>query len=584
MILRMSKLLVKSLRDDPSDAEVDSHKLLVRAGFVRRASSGGFTWLPLGWLVFRNVERIIREEMLAIGAQEVHFPALLPREPFEATGRWDDYGDSLFRLVDRRGADHLLAPTHEEMFTLLVRDLAVSYKDLPLALFQIQTKYRDEARPRAGLLRLREFVMKDSYTFDLDDRGLEASYDLHRRAYERIFERLGLPYVIVAAMSGAMGGSRSEEFLSPSPVGEDTFVRCTSCAHAANVEAVRTAVPEPGPPDGPAPRVVHTPGAATITSLVESLNAIPDVARTDRPWQASDLLKNVLFRIGHPDGRDEVVAVGVPGDRDVDRDRLAAHFAPAEVDDLAPEQFEDHPALVRGYIGPGVLGAGKPAGITYLLDPRVADGTRWVSGADQADRHVVDLVAGRDFVGDGVIDVAEVRSGDPCHRCGSPLELARGIEIGHIFQLGRTYAHALGLDVLDADGKHVTVTMGSYGIGVSRAVAAIAEANHDDLGFVWPDEVAPADVHIVVVGRSADHGRTADALAWEAEAAGLRVLLDDRSLSPGVKLTDAELIGVPRVVVVGRGLGDGVLECIDRRRNDRRDVPVGEVVASLAAS
>jgi prolyl-tRNA synthetase len=583
MIVRMSNLLVRTLREDPSDAEIPSHRLLVRAGLMRRAAPGAFTWLPLGWLVYRNVEEIVRQEMVAAGAQEVHFPALLPREPYEATGRWDDYGDGLFRLVDRRGADYLLAPTHEEMFTLLVKELAVSYKELPLSLFQIQTKYRDEARPRAGLLRLREFVMKDSYSFDLDDTGLAASYDLHRVAYEKIFTRLGLPYVIVSAMSGAMGGSRSEEFLLPVEIGEDTFVRCTSCDYAANTEAVETPVPDPVPIEGqPAAHVEDTPDTPTIAALVEFLNG--HLARGDgRPWAAGDLLKNVVVRLRHPDGKTETVAIGVPADRNVDLKRLEAVVAPAEVTELSADDFKEHPGLVRGYIGPGVLGEARPAGVRYLLDPRVVPGTRWVTGADEEGRHVVDLVAGRDFHGDGVIDVADVRAGDACPGCGAPLELARGVEIGHIFQLGRKYADALGLDVLDPNGKRVTVTMGSYGIGVSRAVACIAEVCHDEKGFVWPAAVAPADVHIVQVGKSDAHIEVVNDLAAEAEASGLRVLVDDRkALSPGVKLTDAELLGVPTIVVVGKGLDRGVVEVVDRKTLERRDVPVSEAIPAIS--
>src|SRR4051812_1907124 len=303
MPLRISTLFVRTLRDDPADADVASHRLLVRAGYVRRAAPGIYSWLPLGWMVLRNVERIVREEMERAGSQEVHFPALLPREPYEASGRWTEYGDNLFRLQDRRGADYLLGPTHEEMFTLLVKDICSSYKDLPLAIFQIQTKYRDEARPRAGLLRGREFVMKDSYSFDLDDRGLQASYAAHRKAYIRTFERLGLPYVIVAAQSGAMGGSASEEFLAPLDAGEDTYAQCPLCHYAANIEAVRTVVPAADGTaaahgmvtEGEAAHVEDTPGTPTIESLVDHLNARADLARADgRPWTAADTLKNVL--------------------------------------------------------------------------------------------------------------------------------------------------------------------------------------------------------------------------------------------------------------------------------------------------
>ncbi len=581
----MSTLFVRTLRENPSDAEVPSHQLLVRAGYIRRAAPGGFTWLPLGWTVYRNVENIVRDEMNRAGFQEVHFPALLPKEPYEATNRWTEYGDNLFRLKDRRGVDYLLGPTHEEMFTLLVKDLYSSYKDLPLSIYQIQTKYRDEARPRAGLLRGREFVMKDSYSFDVDDAGLSASYEAHRAAYIRTFDRLGLPYVIVSAMSGAMGGSKSEEFLAPLEVGEDTFVRCASCGYAANTEAV--AVPIPAAVDAsaaPAARVHDTPDTPTIATLVDLLNARPELARGDRAWTAADTLKNVIVMLRHPDGRREPLAIGVPGDRDVDMKRLEAQVGPAEPEAFTDEDFAKHPQLKKGYIGPAALGASR--GVRYLVDPRVVNGTRWVTGANEPGRHVVDLVMGRDFTADGTIEAAEVRAGDGCPQCPGTLEMARGIEIGHIFQLGRKYAEALDLTVLDQNGKQIVVTMGSYGIGVSRAVAAIAEASYDEMGLCWPREVAPADVHLVIAGKGGDDIATkAEEIAAALESRAVRVLIDDRSnVSPGVKFKDAELLGVPTIVVVGKGLADGVVEVRDRKSGDRRDVPVGDVVDVLVAT
>src|SRR5215212_2360937 len=327
VLLRMSSLFLRTLREDPADAEVPSHKLLVRAGYIRRAAPGIYSWLPLGYLVYRNVERVVREEMDRAGFQEVHFPALLPREPYEASGRWTEYGDSLFRLKDRKSNDMLLGPTHEEMFTLLVKDLYSSYKDLPLSIYQIQIKYRDEARPRAGILRGREFVMKDSYSFDVDDAGLEKSYAKHREAYINTFDRLGLDYVIVSAMSGAMGGSKSAEFLQPTEVGEDTFVRCTNGDYAANVEAVVTPVPAARDWDGvPAAHVEDTPDTPTIDTLVAVANQ--RFPRGDRPWTAADTLKNVVVTLVHPDGAREPLVVGVPGDRDVDTKRLEAAVAP----------------------------------------------------------------------------------------------------------------------------------------------------------------------------------------------------------------------------------------------------------------
>jgi prolyl-tRNA synthetase len=585
----MSRVFVRTLRENPVDAEVPSHRLLVRAGYVRRAAPGTYTWLPLGWRVYQRVATVIREEMDAIGAQEVHFPALLPREPYEATGRWTDYGDTLFRLQDRRGADYLLGPTHEEMFTLLVKDLSSSYRDLPVWLYQIQDKFRDEARPRGGLLRGREFSMKDSYSFDLDDDGLRASYAAHRAAYVRIFERLGLPFAIVSAVSGAMGGSASEEFLFPCDAGEDTYVQCTACDYAANTEAVRVGIIAPtDAAAAPAAKVFDTPDTPTIQTLVDLFNARDDLRRSDRPWTAADTLKNVIVMLRHPDGRREPLAVGVPGDREVDMKRLEAQVGPAEVLPFDDADFAANPALVKGYIGPGALGSERASGIRYLLDPRIVPGTAWITGADQPGRHVAHLVHGRDFNGDGHIDAAEVRDDDPCPSCGSRLEIRRGIEIGHVFQLGRKYAETLGLSVLDQDGAQRIVTMGSYGIGVSRAVAAIAEATHDELGLRWPRSVAPFDVHVVVATKDdttvvAAGEDTAAAL----ERSGLRVLLDDRTgVSPGVKFKDAELLGAPTIVVAGRGVANGTLEVRDRWLGTTADVPLGEVVAhanSLAA-
>ncbi|OJV59555.1 MAG: proline--tRNA ligase [Cellulomonas sp. 73-145] len=590
MLLRLSSLFVRTLREDPVDAEVASHKLLVRAGYIRRAAPGIYTWLPLGLRVLAKVEGVVREEMVAAGAQEVHFPALLPKEPYEATGRWTEYGPNIFRLKDRKGGDYLLAPTHEEMFTLLVKDLYSSYKDLPLTLFQIQTKYRDEARPRAGLIRGREFIMKDAYTFDLDDDGLAASYQAQRDAYVRIFDRLGLEHVIVAATSGAMGGSRSEEFLTPTAIGEDTFVRSPG-GYAANVEAVTTVVPPSLPwDDAPAPHVEDTPDTPTIDSLVALAN--DRFPRPDRAWTAADTLKNVVFALVHPGGERELLVVGLPGDRDVDAKRLEASVAPAEVEAAGDADFAAHPELVRGYIGPAVMGPNAPAGpdgertaVRYLLDPRVVPGTRWITGANEAGRHVFDLVAGRDFTADGTIEAAEVRAGDPAPDGSGPLELARGIEIGHIFALGRKYAQALGLTVLDQNGKAQVVTMGSYGIGVSRVLAALAEANHDERGLAWPAAVAPAHVHVVATGKDQAVFEAAEALAGTLAARGVEVLYDDRpKVSPGVKFADAELLGVPLVVVVGRGLADGVVEVRPRVGGEARQVPVAtaaDVVAEL---
>jgi len=583
--MRMSSLFLRTLREDPVDAELASHKLLVRAGYIRRAAPGIYTWLPLGLRVLGKIEAIVREEMIAAGAQEVHFPALLPREPYEASGRWTDYGPNLFRLRDRRDNDYLLAPTHEEMFTLLVKDLYSSYKDLPLVLFQIQTKYRDEARPRAGLLRGREFIMKDAYSFDVDDAGLERAYQSQRDAYERIFTRLGLEYVIVAATSGAMGGSRSEEFLFPTPAGEDTFVRSPG-GYTANIEAAQAAVPEAvDAGDIPPAEVRHTPDSTTIDTLVQRANELHP--HPERAWTAADTLKNVVLALTHPDGTEELIVVGLPGDRDVDLNRLEGALEPVQVAAATDEQVASRPELVPGYIGPAVVGPNTSAGdgpertaLRYLLDPRVVPGTSWITGADAEGKHVFNLVAGRDFTADGTIEAAEVRPGDPAPDGSGPLELARGIEIGHVFALGRKYAEALDLKVLDENGKAVTVTMGSYGIGVSRALAALAEKYHDDDGLTWPLQVAPAHVHIVATGKDPKVLAAAEQIAAELDSEGVEVLLDDRPrVSAGVKFADAELLGVPYLLVVGRGLADGVVEFRDRASGERRDI-----TASLAAT
>ncbi|MEU6738348.1 proline--tRNA ligase [Streptosporangium sandarakinum] len=577
MLLRMSSLFLRTLRDDPADAEVPSHKLLVRAGYVRRVAPGIYSWLPLGKMVLENVTRVVREEMDRMGGQEVLFPALLPREYYEATGRWTEYGDTLFRLKDRKGADYLLGPTHEELFTDMVKGEYSSYKDYPVTLYQIQTKYRDEARPRAGILRGREFVMKDSYSFDLDDDGLKRSYERHREAYIRIFDRLGIDYRICFATSGAMGGSASEEFLAPAETGEDTFVACHNCGYAANAEAVTTPAPAEITGEQPAMEVLDTPGTPTIETLVTHLNTHHGLDVT-----ADRTLKNVVVKVTTPGSdKTETLVIGVPGDREVDFKRLEASLAPGEPAIFEAEDFVKHPGLVRGYIGPQVL---RDLGIRYLVDPRVVDGSAWVTGANEPGRHAVNVVAGRDFVADGTIEAAEVRAGDACPVCGSGLSIDRGIEIGHIFQLGRKYADAAKLDALGPDGKPIRITMGSYGVGVSRAVAVMTEQRHDELGLRWPREVAPADVHIVGTGKD-DQIEVAGRIAGELEARGLRVLLDDRAgVSPGVKFKDAELLGMPTILIVGRGLAQGVVELRDRATGAKEEIPVAEAADRVEAA
>ncbi|MFE4693557.1 proline--tRNA ligase [Streptomyces sp. NPDC056749] len=560
-VQRMSRLMIKTLRDDPADAETLNHKLLVRAGYVRRTAAGIWSWLPLGKKVLENITRVVREEMDAIGGQEVLLPALLPKEAYEASGRYDEYGDLLFRLKDRKGADYLLGPTHEEIFTQVVKDMCSSYKDLPVILYQIQTKYRDEARPRAGVLRGREFQMKDSYSFDTTDEGLAEAYQLHRAAYIRIFERLGLDHRIVSAVSGAMGGSASEEFLAPAPAGEDTFVDCPNCDYAANTEAVTYKVTTIA--DASAAGAVEeldTPDTPTIESLAAHLG-VP----------ASATLKNLLVKV---DG--EIVAVGVPGDREVDLGKLGEHLAPAVVELVTAEDFVGRPDLVRGYVGPQGLEK-----VRYIADPRVAAGTAWITGANKEGKHAKNVVAGRDFEVDDHLDVVVVEAGDPCPACGTGLQVDRAIEIGHIFQLGRKYADIFSLDVLGQQGKPVRVTMGSYGIGVSRAVAALAEQTADDKGLCWPREIAPADVHVVAAGKALQTELALD-VSEKLGAAGLRVLVDDRAgVSPGVKFTDSELIGVPKILVAGRRSAEGVLELKDRRTGEREELTVDEAIARL---
>lgn len=570
MQLRMSSLFLRTLREDPADAEVPSHKLLVRAGYIRRAAPGIYSLMPLGVLIYDQIYRVIKEEMDAIGSQQVHFPAILPREPYEATGRWTDYGDNIFRLKDRRKNDFLLAPTHEEMFTLMVKGEYTSYRDFPVMLYQIQTKYRDEARPRSGIMRGREFVMKDSYSFDLDDEGLDRSYELHRQAYIKTFDRLGLTYRMVSAMSGAMGGSKSEEFLAPSPVGEDTFVMCTSCDYAANVEAVQVKAPDavPAEADHPPMRTLHTPDSPGITALVEHLNSMYDMG-TD----ASKMLKNILFKVeGRP------IMVLVPGDREIDEERLSAALGGATIDPFDEADFAARPDFVKGYVS--AIGM-QAAGVEVLADPRIAPNSRWVTGANEFEHHVVDAVVGRDFQIDRYIEVATVAAGDPCPRCGSPLAIDRAIEIGHIFQLGRKYADALVLDASGPDGKPIRITMGSYGIGVTRAVGVIAEQMHDALGLRWPWEVAPAQVHIVSAGKE-EQVTAALALGERFHAAGVRVLVDDRTdATVGVKFKDAELLGSPYIVVAGRKLADGIVELRDRFAGTSVETALADVVDTV---
>ena len=569
-MLKMSTLLLRTLRDDPADAEVASHRLLVRAGYVRRIAAGIYSWLPLGYITLRNIERIIREEMDAAGFQEVHFPALLPREPYEKTNRWDEYGADLFRLKDRKGNDYLLGPTHEEMFTLMVKGEYSSYKDLPLSIYQIQNKFRDETRPRSGIIRGREFVMKDSYSIDLDDEGLAASYEAHRQAYIKTFDRLGLKYNIVSAVSGAMGGSRSEEFLAPCSTGEDTYVLCEKCGYAANVEAMTTKVEAYSGSAAQVMEIFDSPSTPTIDSLVDLLNE-----KFGPGHKASDTLKNVMLMADS-----KAISVLVPGDREVDLKRLQANMPGVEeIRMFEDADFTKFPGLVKGYIGPQDA---KKNGIEVLADPRIVIGSHWITGANAKDKHVRFVTNGRDFEVDKYIEAVQVRAGDLCPNCQTPVIIDRAIEIGHIFQLGRKYAEALDLTVLDKDGKSRVVTMGSYGIGVSRAVAAVAEQTLDEIGLSWPREIAPADVHVVATGREDEVFQAAKTLAEDLEEKGLRVMYDDRrEASAGVKFKDAELIGIPFIVVVGKALAEGKVEFRVRKSGEKSEIELLKAVTEI---
>ena len=566
----MSSLFLRTLRDDPSDASVASHKLLVRAGYIRPIAAGIFSWLPLGVIALRNVERVIRDEMDKAGFQEVHFPALLPKDPYEKSNRWEEYGPALFRLQDRKGSDYLLGPTHEEMFTLMVKSEYSSYKDLPLSIYQIQTKYRDEARPRSGIIRGREFIMKDSYSFDLDDAGLEASYQKHRAAYVATFNRLGLKFNIVSAVSGAMGGSKSEEFLAPSPTGEDTYVLCPKCGYAANVEAMVSKVSKQEIAKAPEMELLDTPDTPTIESLVAVMNQ-----KYQANVSASDTLKNILLVA---DG--QVISILIPGDRQLDLKRVEANLAGVKELRLFEDgDFAKNPALVKGYVGPQDA---KKLGIKLYADPSIVIGSHWITGANIKNKHMRYVTHGRDFNVDGFIEAVEINQGDPCPSCDSPIIIDRAIEIGHIFQLGRKYAQALDLTVLDSQGKSQVVTMGSYGIGVTRALAAIAEQSHDEIGIIWPDEIAPAKVHIVATGREDEPFIQAERIGKELEAKGISVMIDDRrEASPGVKFKDAELIGNPYILIFGKSLAQGQVEFRKRRSGEKSEIALSEITSYL---
>jgi prolyl-tRNA synthetase len=580
--MRMSSLFLRTLRDDPADAEVESHKLLVRAGYIRKVSTGIYSWLPLGYRVLRKVEQIVREEMDAAGAQEVLLPIAQPLELWERSGRDKAYGPLMFRLVDRKDTAYCLSPTAEEMVASIVAQEYGSYRDLPVNLYQINWKYRDELRPRFGLLRGREFLMKDAYSFDLDLDGLRTSYQAMYDAYHRVFERCGLTFRAVVAESGEMGGSESREFMAVAAVGEDDFVWCPSCEYAANVEAARRGpagavesmagavesmagagedMAGAGEGEHGAMDDVHTPGVGGIAGVAELLDVEP-----------ATLLKSIAFDI---DGKLGLAVV--PGDREINEYALRAALSPKSVHLYGEDDFTAHPELPKGYIG-----AHNEHASVVVADPAVRANVAWVTGANRVDYHSRNAVLGRDFDVDVWADLVTVVPGDPCPRCGNPLSIDRGIEVGHVFQLGTKYAEALDARYTDERGEQHPMVMGSYGIGVSRVLAAVAEEYHDEHGLSWPAALAPYTVHLIVVPGRGDAAAgviaEAERVYDELRAQGIDVLYDDRDVSPGVKFADADLVGVPLQLVVGaKGVGRGVVERKVRATGERDELPLHEL-------
>jgi len=560
--VRWSNAFIPTLRDDPADAEAASHRLLVRGGYVRQLMSGVYSLLPIGFRVRAKVMAIIREEIDAIGGQELLLPALHPREIWERTGRTETMSDILFTLNDLRGGAAVLGPTHEEIFTTIATELT-SYKQVPQLWYQLQTKFRDEPRPKAGILRVREFTMKDSYSFDIDPSGLDLQFDRHFAAYTRIFERLGVTAVPVEASSGSMGGSDSVEFMIPSPAGEDNVAHCPACDYSANVERATSSIPaivdEPGPDR---PERFPTPGVRTIADLEE----FPGGAAAERQ------IKTLIYVL---DG--ETVMVLLRGDHELQEQKLqdatgAAEIRPAHADEI------------RDLLGAdaGSLGAVGVEGPRIFADLELAERTNMVTGANLDDHHLRGVDVKRDIAVTSWMDLRTVVAGEGCPECGAPLEVFRGIEAGHIFKLGTKFSEALGATVLDADGATVPLVMGSYGIGVERNIAAIVEMNYDERGIVWPVSVAPYEVVVTVVKMDDDTMAAADRLYDDLTAAGIDVLIDDRDERPGVKFNDAELIGIPYRITVGpRGLAGGIVELSERRTGERSELPIETAVDEI---
>lgn len=555
--MRFSRAFIPTLREEPSDAEVLSHKLMLRSGMIRPHVSGVYSYLPLGWRVMRKVEGIIREEMERIGAQEFLLPALSRRDLWERTGRWEEYGDNMFRLKDRRGADIALAPTHEEVFAEIASREIRSYRELPQIWYQIGIKFRDEARPRSGVLRSRQFIMKDSYSFDADEEGLKGSYELHREAYLRIFKRCGLDVVTVKAHSGIMGGGESEEFMVPSPAGEDRLVLCRSCGYAANME-VATSVPAPSGGTSRPKEKVHTPGMRTIEEVSGFLGRPP-----------SKLMKSLIFV-----AREGPVMVLIRGDYEVNEAKLEDEigpFRPAEPDEI--ERITGAPA---GFVGPVGL-----EGVEILADETVRGQKDLATGANQEDYHWIGLEPEEDFRVDRYVDVRTVREGDGCPKCGADLRVLSAIEVGHIFQLGTKYSEALGATYLDENGRTHPIVMGSYGIGIERIVASVIEQHADGSGMVWPISIAPYEIYILPVNWSDPKTKDAAEDLYGKLSEGHEVLLDDRDERAGVKFKDADLLGIPVRLTLGRGLKDGKVEVRRRKDGEKWEVPLEDATGKV---
>jgi prolyl-tRNA synthetase len=570
--MRWSRYFIPTLREDPADAEVISHKLLLRAGLIRQLSAGIYSYLPLGQRVALKVMEILREEMNAIGGQEFYLPALHPAEIWQESGRWYAIGDEMFRLKDRKGTDMCLGMTHEEVFTTIARSELRSYKQLPQVWYQIQIKHRDEARPKSGLMRLRTFIMKDAYTFDVDRAGLDRSFLDQREAYKRIFTRCGIQFLIVEASSGAMGGSESNEFMARTPAGEDFIVSCPDCGYAANLEKAISRIDEIADEAGPAaPEEFPTPGVRTI----EDLTTFPGGADADRQ------IKSLVF-FATIDGEQRPVLVLLRGDHQLHEIKLSDSLRATAVRPAHPEEIKDLLGASAGSLG-GVGAKNKSRELRIVADSALKNRRNMTTGANKDDHHLRGVDIARDIPVDEWFELRTVEAGDKCPRSETgTLEIFKGMEIGHIFKLGTKYSDSMGATVLTQDGKQVPIVMGSYGIGVERIITATVEQQHDDDGIIWPKELAPFDVVVTITNMKQDEVRQAgEKLYEELQRAGLDVLLDDRDERAGVKFKDADLIGIPYRVTIGKKIADGMVELFDRRAKKSEDVKIGDVVAAL---